>query len=104
MKLHIDIKLCYNKHLVLYIVLDETTKITSHMCHELQPFIWKKSPLKKNEYKGNGFHIQVPSMLHGALMGVHSLWAMLRKSTFFWKHNKKLMNRVKWLMNKHLRK
>ncbi len=65
-KLQIDIKLCHNKHLVLYILLDETTKITSHMCHELQPFIFLKTPFKKNEYKGNEFHIQVLSMLHGA--------------------------------------
>jgi hypothetical protein len=36
------------------------------MCHELQPFIFLKTPFKKNEYKGNEFHIQVLSMLHGA--------------------------------------
>jgi hypothetical protein len=45
----------------------------------------KKITFKKNEYKGNEFDIQVPSMLHGALVGVHSLWATLWKSTFLLK-------------------
>jgi len=31
-----------NEHHVLYIVMDETTKFTWHMCHEPQFFVWKK--------------------------------------------------------------
>jgi hypothetical protein len=37
----------------------------------------KKITIKTNKYKGNGFHIQVPLMLHGTLVGVQSIWAML---------------------------
>jgi hypothetical protein len=34
--------MCYNKHHILYIVMHETTKFTSHMCHEPQPIMWEK--------------------------------------------------------------
>ncbi len=34
--------ICHNKHHILYIVMNETTRVTSHMCHELQLFVWEK--------------------------------------------------------------
>jgi hypothetical protein len=30
------------RHHILYIIMDETTKFTSHMCQELQLFVWEK--------------------------------------------------------------
>jgi hypothetical protein len=35
-KLPFQCNICHNKHHILYIVMDKTTKFTSHMCHEFQ--------------------------------------------------------------------
>ncbi len=32
----------HNKHTIVYIMMNETTKFISHMCHELQLFVLEK--------------------------------------------------------------